>query len=71
MRTGFLSEIMNKHKVGSFKGSVWGPYPCWCEVEYGGAVFRLHHEELSDLEYLILRMKREAKLKLGKDKDEV
>lgn len=62
---------MNK-KVGNFEGRINGPYPCWIEIRIGNErALGFRHDELSDLEYLIKQLKKEAKLKLGKDADEV
>lgn len=61
---------MNK-KVGNFEGSVDEPWPCNCVIIKHGCELRFNHQELSDLEYLIKRMKKAAKEKLGKYKNEV
>jgi len=55
-------------KVGVFTGSVSDPWPCWCEIsDRDGRKIRFSHGDLSDLEYLIQRMKKTAKQKLPDD----
>ena len=60
-------------KAGYFEIEVSGPYPCWCELSYGGKrMMSLHHNELSDLEYVVKKAMQEARTKLPeKDRHEV
>lgn len=59
-------------KAGEIEIEVSKAYPCWCHIHYRGELlFSIHHKELSDLEYAVQKAIQEAKLNLGKDKDEV
>lgn len=55
--------------AGNFEINVSGPYPCWCQIVYEGVtVATIHHNELSDLEYVAQKAMKEAIAKLP-DKD--
>lgn len=61
-----------KKQVGNFTGEVNGPYPCWVEINYDGQVIKgIRHNEIADLEYLVKRLKKEAKLLLKDDAGQV
>lgn len=60
---------MNEHKIGDFEVYVSDPYPAWVSIKYGRNEFRIHHNELADLEYAVQWAKREAKLKLKPVRD--
>ena len=59
--------------AGRFEIIVYDPYPCCCQLKYAdGDLSRVFtHKELSDLKYCVEKAMQEAKLKLGKDRDEV
>jgi hypothetical protein len=55
---------MNK-VVGELSGEVSDQYPCWCEISVNNESIRFTHKDLSDLEYLVSEMIKDAKRKLG------
>lgn len=59
-------------KAGDFEIEVTGPYPAWCEIRYGAQrIGTIRHTELSDLRYAVEKAMQIARMKLGKDANEV
>jgi hypothetical protein len=60
-------------KAGKFEVHPWGGgYPVWCDVMYNNvSIARIHHNELSDLRYVVEKAMQEARLILKGDRDEV
>lgn len=59
-------------RAGDFTIDVCAPYPVWCRLTYHGETLpSFSHKELSDLHHAVQVAMREARLLLGKDKDEV
>ncbi len=51
--------------VGVFDGHVGGAYPCSCSIfDSQGNEIRFNHRDLSDLEHMVLEMKKHAKNEL-------
>lgn len=65
---------MRDFPVGDFLVTVEGPYPCWVTITKASRPdWKLHldHREIGDLRYALERVAREARERLGKDRDEV
>lgn len=63
---------MSEFTVGEFTLKVYGPYPVWVSISTKeGHLVTVRHDSLCDLDYAIKRAKRDARLLLKEDKDEV
>lgn len=61
-------------EAGDFRFAVSGPYPCWITIQHRGddsPCIQMHHKDLADLKHLIEWAMREARQRLGDDRDEV
>ena len=58
-----------RKQVGPFELDVWsGGYPCWVWIKYENAGFRLHHDELRDLEHVVREARIAVDAELAKQK---
>jgi len=56
-------------KAGDFEISVGDPYPISCFLYYKGEeIAFINHKDLSDLEYIIQKAKKECFMKLSDDR---
>lgn len=60
-------------KAGDFEIKVSGPYPCWMRLKYGGEYLpgSFSHKEIADLLHCVRMAAHEARMVLGKYRDEV
>lgn len=59
--------------AGKFELKVTGPYPVFASLLFEGevVVFGIHHSELRDLQHVVETAMRDARVRLGKDADQV